>query len=371
MSPPQGEKHVPTVTIENASDIRKNKRRKEGPWESMAPLPPEIDISTLARADAPTPQQSPMNLDVFTAPVPPNTPLPLLPNIDNNRSPQLPPSPSPVTQSSPQELSPQPPSCTENEGQPVPVIATPPTTAATSFPQLLPGMSQPQGDQKNHKSMIEQVMGAEERGETTPALNSIIRDPLKGYTDVAMPKVHLAFPTAALNEIECAVIKCWDEFLKGKLLAQPFSMAAFNQANHASISALIFGAIIEITKAENIMLSIPQPQKDSNKTPIPSSSMTSQLTRNRHFFRGEYGPHKCLDYLFTIKGLTTTKANEVQAAVEEVWHDADTTAFITSICNRVVDVNKIQAKQTLDNFIESMWITVLDTKMKGNMPALS
>ena len=168
----------------------------------------------------------------------------------------------------------------------------------------------------------------------------------------------------------------------GKLLAQPFGGYAADPQNHGTLRSLIFGAVIEITKAREITVYAPQ-QSRSSKRMLRTFLIYNLTEKQRQTLlqRGIWSSTKitfrvlplepaCPDYLFTIKGLTLT-TKEVHNAVDEVWHDSATIAFLDATCSQVPEENRHQTAQAIMEFINSMRITKLDTKDRGNTPAPS
>lgn len=229
----------------------------------------------------------------------------------------------------------------------------------------------------------ERVATAEQRGVLSATIGPNSRDPLKGYTDGSMPKIHLTAPTVALWDINPKVIDLWDSKPEGKLLAQLFGMAAFDQESHTTIASLIFSVVIEIMKANNISVPVPQRAPNTQKTPI-LFLIHDLMAEQKHVLlkKGVWSSQSITfhtlpfepmspDFLFIIKGLTTLKQHEVFRLVHEAWHDESTNAFMDAICAQFSKNSHTMARETLSNFIDSMWIPTLDTKLCRNMLALS
>ncbi len=211
------------------------------------------------------------------------------------------------------------------------------------------------------------------------------RDPLDKYTKGEMPKVHHSHPTAALDDMDHETIAEWDSLPNEKLLAKPFGAYAFNAANHNELRALKFGAVVEITKAHGVTVCAPRQSHTSNKTPTSFLIYNlSETQKQTLLLRGIWpSPNitfrvlplrpSCPDYLFTITGLTTGKENEVYEAIHRIWHDETTSNFIDTLCDQVLEMDrdKTQAKQSLHDFINSMWTEMLSTRAKGNIAAPS
>ena len=242
-----------------------------------------------------------------------------------------------------------------------------------------PSLSQ----KKPKMSIMDRVAEAEKHGETKTTKRPNTRDPLEKYTKGTMLKVHLACPMAALCNIDCAVIGYWEKLPNEKLLIQPFGIMALDQDNHENLKSLIFGALIEITNAHTITVFAPSPHLGSEITPLSFIisnllEMQKQLLLLREVWSSSqitlhafpFEP-ACPDYLFSIKGITTLETDVVHATVHQVWHDKEAQMFMAIIVNQVLELNQVQALQTLTTFIESLWVNKLDTKLRGNIPAPS
>jgi len=305
------------------------------------------------------------------------------PSASNNNSPQFPPSPSPNTQRNQQSL------LTAKTTQLGSGTAEPqtPSRPGTTLPQQIntdeSPSGQPQTTQKIQRSLKDRVAAAEERGETKPASGPDSWDPLEKYTQGEMPKVHHSHPMALLSDIDINLIGEWEELPDEKLLAQPFGDYAAERKNHGTLRALLFGAVIEITKAHKVTVCAPQQSPTSNKPPKTfliynlSEAQKQILLQRKVWSSTNISFHvaplepTCPDYLFTIKGLTTLTMEQLEKTIEEVWHDEATFTFLKTICEQVPVETQKQAEQTLLAFIDSMRVTQLDTKNKGDIPAPS
>jgi hypothetical protein len=63
-----------------------------------------------------------------------------------------------------------------------------------------------------------------------------------------------------------------------------------------------------------------------------------------------------------IKGLIIMDNKEVQKAVNEVWHDTTSCAFLHSICQTFPKASQIEILSTLQPFTNTLKIAKLDTK---------
>ena len=208
-------------------------------------------------------------------------------------------------------------------------------------------------------------------------------DPLQKYTEGIMPKVHLAHPAAALNDMDLECIQEWDEWPKEKLLMQPFGTMVFDCANHNTICSLILGAVGEITKANNF--TVYAPQLEDNNTKVLISFLIYDLTAQQkqslltcHIWSSpqitfhvlNFEP-ECPDFLFTIKGLSTLREQEVFAVILDTWHDNETNSFLLSICEQAGNPEVAIMHEMLMDFTDAVWMAKIDTRERGNILAPS
>jgi hypothetical protein len=297
------------------------------------------------------------------------------------------------------EDSPQPPSPSPATKKDGPILLTDRTPQQTSTPStptdifradtlafLPPGedddaITQINEEQPTPTSIRDRLAAAEERGDTVIMNRTNFRDALDKYTNGEMEDVHYNHPMAALRNIDLNVIGSWEEIQSGKLLAQPFGPYASKVENHSALKALIFAAVVEITKAANVSVCAPRrsPTAERNPTSFLIHNLTEKqrqtlLTRRTWSstsitFRVVPLEPKCPNFLFSIKGFTTQTTETVHNAVKEVWNDAATETFLNGICNQVPEKNRAEANKALYNFIQSMWVTMLDTRNRGNILA--
>ena len=195
-----------------------------------------------------------------------------------------------------------------------------------------------------------------------------------------MPKVHLAHPATALNNMDLECLQEWDEWPKEKLLAQPFSTMVFNHVNHNTIWSLILEAVAEITKVNNFTIYALQLE---NNTKVPISFLIYDLTAQQKqsllmcciwsspqitFHVLNYEP-ECPDFLFTIKGLSTLREQEVLTMILEVWHDNETNSFLLTICEQPGNLDIAIMLEMLTDFTNTVWTAKIDTRERGNVLA--
>ena len=227
------------------------------------------------------------------------------------------------------------------------------------------------------KSMKERLVEAEERGNYLGgyALNS--RDPLDKYTKAEMPTINYAHPTAIFDHLDVNVVDDWENLPKGKLLAQPFGRDTQNIEKHSHLKALLFAAIVEITKSHDVSVVAPKPKPNSKRTPYSFlvynvSEEQAQLLLERRvwsstaitFSISTFTPG-CPKYLFSIKDLTTMNDKEVGNMVKEVWRNQDSANFLQNLCQSFPEHLKQQAIPTLQQFIDSLKVKKLENRLPG------
>lgn len=247
-----------------------------------------------------------------------------------------------------------------------------PTNLLTTTNADLSFAAQPQ-------SLIDRLLEAEERGASFGGNNPAIRDPLNKYTKGPMPLIHYAHPTAIFDHLDVNLVRNWVNLPKGKLLAQPFGADARTLSMHPQLKSLLFAAIIDITNSHDISVSAPRPKPITYRTPFSfliynvSDEHAQTLLKRKvwssvaiTFSVSTLNP-SCPDYLFTIKGLTTMLHTEVHNTVNEVWHDQTSLTFLDSLCRNFPENFQTQAINTLQQFVNSLEVVRLDTRLRGNI----
>jgi hypothetical protein len=73
--------------------------------------------------------------------------------------------------------------------------------------------------------------------------------------------------------------------------------------------------------------------------------------------------------LFTLKDLSTMLEQDVYELVYTVWHDDHSADFLATIVDSSPDETRLDAELALRTFIASMYVTRLDVKGRGDVPA--
>jgi hypothetical protein len=196
-----------------------------------------------------------------------------------------------------------------------------------------------------------------------------------------MPKVHYSHPTAALDFIDINKIVDWEKLPDGKLLAHPFGHEVKRVEHHQEIQANLFAAVVEITQSETVGVCSPGLCNPSLDTPTTFliynlSELHRQMLLKREVWSSTPFTFRVTtldpispDFLFGITKLTTQSDIEVEKLVEKVWNSQSTTEFLQSITNTQPPEHKLETQKSLDNFIKSMRIEMMDTKKLGGAAA--
>jgi len=208
--------------------------------------------------------------------------------------------------------------------------------------------------------------------------NSSSCNALNKYTKAIMPTVHDAFLTALYEHIDLQLLDTWERCAGEKLLIQPFDNIADNIQAHTNLRPTILAAILEITQAEHLSISVPIPKPNAKQTPMTflayNLSHEHQKTLLDRYvwassaitFRVMPTDPPCPDFLFSIKDLGTMINDEVREIIHNVWHDNVTEAFLTTIVNSVQLPDHRKVTSALQNFIDSLSIVRLDTRGCGH-----
>ena len=227
-------------------------------------------------------------------------------------------------------------------------------------------------------SLRESIIEAEEDRNHLRNNRSNPRFLLDKFTKAEMPPIHYAHPTTIFDNIDINLIDDWVKLPKGKLLAQPFGADARNLKQHPRIKTLLFAAIVEITNSHDVGVSAPRPKANSYRTPFSFliyniSEQQAQILLERGTWSSDaitfsvatFSPF-CPKYLFSIKGFTTMNETEVANAVNEIWRDQTSLTFLQAICQSFPENFKEQAISTLQQFVNSLEVKKLVTRLPGN-----
>jgi len=231
------------------------------------------------------------------------------------------------------------------------------------------------------KSVKNRLLDAKERGGPLDDNYSLTtRNPLSKYTKGPFPPIHYAHPTAVFDHLDVNTVGEWEDLPNGKTLAQPFSPDARNLNQHPHLKSLLFAAIVEITNSHDVSICTPKAKPNPYTGKTPFSFLIYNLTEMQiktllekriwsspaiTFSTSTINP-SCPEYLFSIKGLTTIDNNRVHDMVKEVWHNQTSISFLQQICESLPENMKEQANHTLQCFVNSLKVSRLDIKLRGN-----
>ena len=208
------------------------------------------------------------------------------------------------------------------------------------------------------------------------------REPIDKYTNTDMPIVHDAHPTAPLDHIDIDLVCEWEKYPAGKLLALPFDTEAQDISRLGSLKGRIFTAISEITQSRVASVSAPtrsQAAEKSNQT--PNAFLIYNLTESQCdlllqrgiwsstaiTFRVTKLNPTCPDFLFTIKGFHTLATDHILEMVNSIWQDNETGVFIDTIADLFTEETHIDAKTSIQAFVDSARVMCLDIKSSGDI----
>lgn len=207
-----------------------------------------------------------------------------------------------------------------------------------------------------------------------------VKNSLDKYTKGINIPIHDAHPDVAYELIAPQTLNEWRGLKDGKLLAIPFENDAINTTHHEAISRKIFTAIEEITQAPGLGVAAPTPNEESicrermpltflvyNLGEIHCQILTQQTVwaSAEITFHITTPPMKCPSFMFAIRDLRTLEGNLVRDAVRSVWDDEITTTFVQEGILALPENERDNATQTIQRFMDSMWVERLDTRLKG------
>jgi hypothetical protein len=165
---------------------------------------------------------------------------------------------------------------------------------------------------------------------------------MEKYTDAAMPKVHDAYPLVHFELLSNKVIDEWDTFPGLKLAAIPFGTKTRDTFSYNSIRQSIFSAVQEITKAEKLGVSAPEPNSHAARMrESPITFLISDLSEHEQLTllrRGVWSSTTITfrvfpltlsrpDFLFTIEDLSITVKEDVLEVIMNIWQDDQAQTF--------------------------------------------
>jgi len=203
------------------------------------------------------------------------------------------------------------------------------------------------------------------------------RNPIDKFNKAEMPPIHDAHPTAPLDAIDISVIKQWEAFPQGKLLAIPFENDAKKAINHDRIQAKIFAAAIDITQSQKIGVAGPNASANARQTPttfliynIPDAQMHKLLKQAvwsspAFTFRVTPFAPKIPKLLFTISKLTITDVDMVRKMITEIWKSDDALDFFNTPPRQETPQELNAGRRILEDLIESLDVQLLEFKERS------
>ena len=235
----------------------------------------------------------------------------------------------------------------------------------------------------NISSLRDCLLAVKERSPQINANTAMPKDPIDKYTK--QPKkeigIYYSHPTAAFDNININQVCSWENRPGGKLLAHPFGHEVRTPELQSKIKKKIFAALAKITMSENIGFYAPKPGFSLWEMPTVFLIYNLTDTQKQNLLNREIWSSKnitfrittmepvCPDYLFSIYGLTTKSTDEVKEAILQVWDSQDSQDFLSSLHQTFPEPMRHNAKTILQNFMNSLKVTMLDMNDPGNASA--
>jgi hypothetical protein len=197
-------------------------------------------------------------------------------------------------------------------------------------------------------------------------------NPLKKYTKATIPMIHNAIPTALYNNINHNLLNVWEASPGEKVLISPFNNIANKLFKHNIIQDLILSAVTDIMNINHFSVSTLILCSEQ----IPTTFLIYNLSQSQKeallecyiwastpitFCVTPIDP-PCPNFLFSIKGLGTMITKDVHDMIHAIWHDNETTSFLSNIIDLVPLTDCRQLITNLQDFIDSLHIICLDIK---------
>jgi hypothetical protein len=197
-----------------------------------------------------------------------------------------------------------------------------------------------------------------------------------------MPAVHDAHPTAILEHIDITLVTDWEKYPAGKLLATPFDNEAQDVSLYDGVKDRIFTAVKEITQALEIGVSAPKHSPVAERMgSTPGTFLIYNLTDDQCdlllkrrvwssaaiTFRVTQLNPPCPDFLFTIKGFSTSATEDILKMVTKVWQSDEVCAISDTIANAFPEEARDEIIFSIYTFLSSVRVTFLDYRTSGNI----
>ncbi|KAF8259100.1 hypothetical protein EI94DRAFT_1707390 [Lactarius quietus] len=365
----------------NMADARKNKKKKNSAGRdgtNETPLPPanemdiflpedkethahEVDHNLHGKQTVPPPQLNPEQCQGNEDTTNPLPPLDL--DVPMNPPRAVPGTPTTPTQNARANPTAQAPPILANNGLGLSMHAvTPPSPPST------PMMS----------SRLEEVENMNSQSGKHQTRNTIER-----YTPGPMPSsIQDSSPTSIFNHIDIDLIREWEKFPGGKLIAIPFDNEVTIPEAHEFIHNKILTAIAEILNAEEVSVAIPKPNEEvTRKSKTPRAFFIYNITMEQMAtilkcevwssraitFRVAPFAFTCPKFLFSIKALGTIAIKDIFPIIKRVWEGDKTKNHIDTLLDKVPPALRAQVSRDCKHLINTMNLAHLDAKGAGNM----
>jgi hypothetical protein len=196
-----------------------------------------------------------------------------------------------------------------------------------------------------------------------------------------MPVIQLHLPHSLYNFVDNDTRKKWWSLEGSKLLVTPFDEDIYDPDLHHDIKGRILAAISDVTLSKTASIAAQPTSKEAREMGhilmtfvIYKLSETHRqillqrrvwASTNIAFCVAPLEP-SCPDFLFNIQGYITLGNDSTETTVKEVWNDETTEHFFQCLVEEVPEAARPPLQQALTNFVNSMWVTKLDIRAKGN-----
>jgi hypothetical protein len=158
-----------------------------------------------------------------------------------------------------------------------------------------------------------------------------------------MPQVHDAYPSSNFELISPSVVDEWETFPGLKLAAIPFGVKTRESFDYNTIRNLIFSAVKEITNAERLGVSAPEPNAHAKNTrERPLTFLIFDLTEDAAqslLGRGVWSSTDVTfrvfplelsrpDFLFAIEDLSVTEFEPIRDAILDQLREDHAQTFL-------------------------------------------
>ena len=207
------------------------------------------------------------------------------------------------------------------------------------------------------------------------------KDPLSKYTKGPMPNIYDKDPATLLARLDKTQLQSWLDQPTGKVLARPFDSEANYKPNHPSIAQAIATAAREITGATKATVAPPNKDRDAHRRERhPITFLIHNISKDdeKTLLKRKVWSSKEItfqvapiniqrpEFLFTLKGFSTTEVIEVMAGIAEIWGDTATTSMIRKLASYAPNEAEQQEwNNQMTEFLESATVQYLNIKSQG------